>query len=352
MKILILYDHSGPKYHRLLLPCFYMAGIDLEIKQRLEEKDLEGVNILFFNRIISGITILQLLKWRDKYGFKMIVDFDDHWTLGKDHYLYQDYKNLQLSEVMEEFIKLADCVTVTHERLFNEVWPLNKQCYILPNAIPKLDQFKINKVPDPLTRLFWAGGITHKNDLNLLRRPLQLIRRDRCKFVLGGYVKENKEWYEMAKTFTTDSSFNTEVLEALPVVGYYGMYGLCDIALIPLIDTPFNSHKSNLKILEAANIAAPVIVSRVDPYLGFPEDIVNYVDSYTPWYWHIQRLLNDPELVKEQGLKLQEYCDQHYNFEKINKVRKQIFESCLTLTSKNLNDLGISIPHDQELQPR
>lgn len=325
MKVLILYDNSGPKYHRLLLPCYLMPGVELVVSNVLNDDICKDVDVLFFNRVISNMSIYGVLEFRQRHGFKIIVDFDDHWELGPDHYLYQSYRLSGASKVMEEWIKLADAVTVTHERLADEVKPLNENVHILPNAIPYWGQFSTPKQADEKIRLFWAGGITHKKDLEILKRPLQLIKRDKVKFVLGGYVEGNPEWKAMAKCFTTNSTYNTDVLEALPVESYYAMYSKCDIALIPLLKTKFNSHKSNLKILEAANNSSPVIVSRVHPYLGFPEDLVNYVDLHNTWYSQIKKLTGNPELVKEQGQALKEYCDKHFNFAEINLKRKQLF---------------------------
>lgn len=337
MKILAHYDKSGPKYHRILLPIHLLNqrfGHDVTVKYKITEDDVKDINILFFNRIIPTVDIKDLIQWRDKYGFKLICDLDDHWILESDHILYNQYKNYNISDRIVEFIKAADYITVTHDRLASEViHHFQKSVCILPNAIPRIDQFDINKFPCADVRLFWAGGITHKNDITLLKRPLELIKRDNVSFIMGGFVKGDPEWHMMAKIFTTDSSYNTRVIESLPVHEYYKIYSLCDISLIPLQETKFNTHKSNLKILEAANIGCPVVVSRVHPYLDFPEDVVNYVDIHKPWYRQIMKLVKDPVLRAEQGQALKEYCNIHFNFEEINKERKQIFEHCIKYES-------------------
>jgi len=332
MKILALYDHSGPKLHRILLPVDQLQkkhNVEVKVTYSPNEEDLEGVDILFFNRVIPGVNGEDLLRWREKYGFKMVCDLDDAWILDKNHILYDGYKHHQISEVIEWFIRASDLITVTHDRLLNEVLPLNKNVQIFPNAIPKIDQFLVKKIPDELTRLFWAGGITHRRDLELLREPLKKIKRDKCKLIMGGYVKGEPEWREMAKIFTTNSSYNTQVIESLPVNNYYHTYSLCDVSLVPLVDVSFNRYKSNLKILEAANIEAPVIVSRVHPYLDFPDHLVNYVDLNHTWYTQINKLLRDPILRKEQGIELRNYCDVHYNFSVINAERNQVFNYLL-----------------------
>lgn len=329
MKIIAVYDGSGPKYHRVLLPCYGLQqyGYEVKVVSSIEEKDLNGVDIVLFNRIIPGISIEKLVHLRGKYGFKLVCDLDDHWILGKDHVLYHDYNNYRITDKIIEHIKQSDIITVTHDRLRNEVLPLNKNCYILPNAIPKVAQFDIKRELSEQIRLFWAGGITHEKDLELLRRPLQLVKNKDVRLVIAGYVKNNPVWHRMAKIYTNDSSYNTDVFESLPVHLYYHHYCQCDISLIPLIDNEFNRHKSNLKILEAANIAAPVIVSRVHPYLDFPDHLVNYVDSHTPFYYQINRLLKDEKLRTDQGLSLQQYVNEHYNFYKISLERKHIFDA-------------------------
>lgn len=331
MKILGIYDKSAPKYFRILLPIHLLQqrfGHDVIVKYKITEDDVKDIDILFFNRIIPTVDIKDLIRWRDKYSFKLICDLDDHWILESDHILYNQYKNYSISEKIIEFIKAADYITVTHDRLASEViHHFQKSVCILPNAIPRIDQFDISKYPSEHTRLFWAGGSTHRRDLELLKRPFQLIKRDNVKFVMGGFVKDDKEWQAMAKTFTTDSSYNTVVFEILGVHEYYKMYSHCDISLIPLQETKFNTHKSNLKILEAANISSPVVVSKVHPYLDFPDDVVNYTDSHNPWYKQINKLVKDPVLRSEQGAALKDYCDENYNFERINEVRKQLFEA-------------------------
>lgn len=327
MKILIPYDSSGPKAWRLLWPVSAMTDIEFSLCHRVTEDLVKDIDILFFNRLLTGVSIQQVIDWRTKYGFSIIVDFDDHWKLGPDHYLYQIYQQTQVSDFMEAWIKEADAVTVTHERLRDEVLPINKNVHILPNAIPDWGQFAAKKILSDFTRLFWAGGVTHKKDLSLLKNPLKRLKNERVQMVMGGYVKKNPEWETMASAFTNGGRLNHEIIESLPIEDYYYTYSKCDISLIPLIDNAFNSFKSNLKILEAANIAAPVIVSKVHPYLGFPDELVNYVEKQSDWNYQINKLLRDSWAAKKQGENLKEYCLEFFNFDKINEQRKELFYS-------------------------
>lgn len=302
-----------------------MEDIEVLVKYYVKEEDLQWSDIVFFNRMMPH-DLDEILRLRKKHSFKLVCDFDDHYKLDKDHYLTDHYNKFDISKTLERWIRVSDCITVTHERLLRVMQPLNKNIHILPNAIAKTDQFLVKKVADEFTRLFWAGSPTHKRDLQLMRRAFELIDKTTVKFIMGGFNKAEAEWTDMANLYTNNGRWPHQVIDHLGVHEYYKMYALCDIALVPLVDNEFNRNKSNLKVLEAGNIEAPVIVSRVDPYLGFPESIVNYVDGNNTFYSQITRLLKNKGLCKEQGVELRNYCDKHYNFLKINKERKQIFD--------------------------
>lgn len=326
MKILIIYDASGPKYHRLLLPLSLMPGIEIVVNNEAKEEQCKDIDLLFFNRMIPNNSINNIISWRRKYGFKIVVDFDDHWDLEPDHYLYNAYKATQASDFMRAWINEADAVTVTHERLAASVMPLNSNVHVLPNSIPRFGQFDIQRTPSDLTRLFWAGGVTHEKDIELLRLPVRGLKGLPIQMVMGGYSK-TKVYHKMRNDFTNYGKLPHDLIEGLPVHEYYYLYSRCDIALIPLTGTKFNSHKSNLKILEAANIGANAIVSNVHPYKDIP--YVNYADTPADWGKWVRWILDNPEEAKEQAAQLQQYCEERFSFNEINKTRKRLFDTII-----------------------
>lgn len=118
MKILGIYDGSGPKAHRILYPCHGLEqfGVEITLARRINENDLPGIDIVFFNRMID-FNLYYTLKLKEKYGFKMVCDLDDHWILGKDHVLYDNYEKHGISDKIAAHIEVSDIITVTHERL-------------------------------------------------------------------------------------------------------------------------------------------------------------------------------------------------------------------------------------------
>lgn len=342
-RILAIYDQQAPSYHRIYQPYRAMEGVYVLFTNLVTEEMLTeggGFHVVVVNRLFPANKLSEVLKWRDKYGFKLIVDMDDHWELDPNHILADYYKEKGLSNYILQSVIVADAVTVTHERLGEACMPYNKNVWVLPNAInPNEPQFNIEPTEGAKVRLFWAGGTTHEHDINILRNPMKRVHSDGMlrqviMTVMGGYMQGYSAWDRMASAFTCGLQLAGTLLPVRGVEEYYQLYKYADICLVPLQQSRFNSYKSNLKILEAANMGLPVIVSKVHPYLDFPETLVNYVSSQTDWYKYIRHLVADPQYREEQGAALKEYCQAVYNFEAINKVRENLIMSlCPTLNN-------------------
>lgn len=331
MRIIGLFDGAGPMYHRVFVPLILMPKHDVLLTTKITEEQISKCDVLYINRLAPANYPSEVFKWREQYGFKIVVDLDDHWNIGQSHILTDFYKEHQVSTFIEHNIIQADAVSVTHERLAEEVMKLNDNVYCLPNAIADYNQFHTQRDSFDKVRLFWAGGITHEKDLNLLQMPLTRVASDphlknQILMIMGGFQQGNPHWQNMVRSFTANGKLTAVTLPGRKVTEYYKLYQNADICLIPLAKSTFNTHKSNLKILEAAHLGIPVIVSAVHPYLGFPDHMVNYVYKQSDWYKHIKLLTNDKGFREAQGQMLKEYCEDVYNFERINTARKEMLE--------------------------
>ena len=278
--------------------------------------------------MLHNVTPEQMNDWRIKYGFKLIVDNDDHWDLGASHILSESYKENKVSEKIIAWIKIADLCTVTHERLAEEVYPLNQNVEILPNAIPYgEEQFVLDKKPSDLVRLFWSGSGTHGKDLEILRNPMKRINFP-VRTIIAGYNEQEKPiWDGMIASFTNGLKLNPTIYNYNQVTEYMAAYCDSDISLIPLVDNKFNSMKSNLKVLETASKKNPAIVSNVHPYRGFYPAC--HVNSQKDWYYWIKLLVNDKDARKHYGEALYDYCNTNYNLHVVNKRRFAIYNKLI-----------------------
>lgn len=322
--IAFVQNNSGPSYHRLMVPLLLMQKVDVFITNDLQTEHFErGCDLFIYNRIIPDHAVAKIADLRKKYGFRICVDVDDHWELDPHHLLYNEYQEIDFGKKQVAHLKNADIVTTTHERLASEIASHNSNVHVLPNAIPNRGHFDIERLPHHLTRLFWQGSITHEEDIALLKWPIERLSHiaKKVKMVMAGYHEESKEWHRMVLDYTACLKHQYALLEGLHVSEYYSHYQHADICLIPLLNSKFNRHKSNLKVLEAANLGLPVIASHVHPYLDMP---LLYAKNSGDWVKHIERLVGSKKRQKEAGQELKEYCDTWYNFDKINEHRRQL----------------------------
>jgi hypothetical protein len=102
-------------------------------------------------------------------------------------------------------------------------------------------------------------------------------------------------------------------------------YNEADACLVPLVDSKFNSMKSNLKVLEAATKNAPVICSNVKPYSECKHII--RVNNQSDWFTNIKKVVKDAIYRQEMGLANGEWCRENFDLVKVNKLRTQIFNA-------------------------
>jgi len=327
--------NNGPAYHRIYMPLMNMDGPDVFITNCLKEEHFEkGCDLFMYNRVLPEEGMEQFNRLREKYGFRVCVDIDDYWELDPHHILYKESIDQGFAKQQIRHLQHADVILTTHERLAEQIRDILPQAaaHICPNAILRKDQFNIIRSRSDKTRLFWQGSITHKEDIRLLERPIQALApiSDKIKMVLAGYQEDEQEWHDMVHSYTYDLKHIYKLISGTDVHEYYAAYAHADICLVPLVNSPFNRMKSNLKILEAANMGLPVIASGVHPYLGMP---VSFCKNSRDWIGHIKRLVQWPARREEEGQRLAEYCQKHFNFHKINNERRHILEHVATKAS-------------------
>ena len=346
MRILaITQQMSGVGYHRIMLPLSKIPGVYVLFTDFINNEVLEkGFDIILFNRFIPGLDINVLLGYREKYGFKIVVDIDDYWILDPWHILYNGFPKA----VIVNHILIADLVTVTHERLRDMAKRYNSNCEILPNALPYgEDQFTDAKIegilqdgeykPTDRLRVLYAGGITHERDVQLLANPMQRIAGDphlqRSLFlIMAGYDDSNKHvtpvWDRMISDYLCGFRMEGYIRQPLPPDQYMAFYAEADIALAPLLESTFNACKSNIKVLEAGCKNIPIIVSNVPPYDACPHAIK--ITKQTDWYKAFKRLVKDRSYRIDIGMRSGEWCREHHDLTKWNITRKQMYERLAT----------------------
>ncbi len=120
-------------------------------------------------------------------------------------------------------------------------------------------------------------------------------------------------------------------------------YNYFDVSLAPLIDSVFNSNKSQLKAIEAGFHKKAIIASEVQPYTL---DLVNILDNgkfnskgnallvspnrnHKDWAKLMKKLIENPNMIEDMGNRLYETVKDKYSLKKVCKDRVEFFKSII-----------------------
>jgi len=300
---------GGVDYHRLLKPFSLMTQHEVIRCEGVSSEMFDyNFDVVVFNRILPIVKQKEFIKELRKRGTYVICDIDDHWILPKGHVSKKAADSFRKQSI--EALMYADEVWVTNQHLANYVEKLNDHYYLIPNALdPNEPQWQPKR--EYGTRIGWAGGVTHFDDLMLTKDAWQDVKPVICGF------SANKEWKRLADNFEAD------YINSLDVQNYGLLYETFDIAIAPLVDNKFNKCKSNLKIIEAGMKGLPIFVQNIHPYT----DEAKGIYKVNSWNAAINEAkVMGTERIKESGQALRTYVLKKYNLHEVNKLRLERLE--------------------------
>jgi len=394
-------DAHGVGKYRVLDPFKYIGNnfndeIHVDITMNLEDSDevFNNYDIVVFHSFIHQTNHernVERVKWLKAKGIKTIMDIDDFWTVDQRHPLYEQIRIAKVGEKKIELLKLVDYVTCTTPFFADEIKKrlgLKNNVFIFPNAVDENEpQFKSNPIKSDRLRFGWLGGSSHLHDIELLQSGIESIQNlylDKTQFVLCGFdlrgtvteidkstgqqrqrpiMPHETVWSKYESIFTKSykvlndeyknhlTSFKETDYPSMDVpyvrrwtqeVSKYAMnYNYFDVSLAPLVESFFNSCKSQLKVIEAGFHKKAIIASETNPYTI---DLVSAVDSgvfndkgnallvsprknHKDWAKHMKRLVDNPALVEDLGNRLYETVKVKYSLKKVCEDRVEFFKS-------------------------
>jgi glycosyltransferase involved in cell wall biosynthesis len=322
-------------------------------------------------------------------GIVTICDIDDYWMPGKEHPIHDIIRFNKINEKIVANVKDAKYVTTTTSIFADEIKKINNNVFILPNGInPKEPQF-IEPTPEfDKIRIGWLGGSSHLHDLELLNQSFSKITslKDKVQYVLCGFdtrgtvTEINKDtgehtkrnikpeetvWASYESIFTqnfeivsddyrkfllkySQEPYQNELNESYrrvwtqPVTSYAKNYSKFDISLAPIKNHMFNRMKSQLKVIESGFYKKALIASNLGPYTidlkhclkngNFVEGNALLVDenrNHSDWAKFIEKLVKNPNLIKDMGERLYETVKDTYDLNVITKNRREFYKSIL-----------------------
>jgi glycosyltransferase involved in cell wall biosynthesis len=328
------------------------------------------------------------IKLKDM-GIVTICDIDDYWMPTKDHPIHDIIRVHKINEKIVNSLREAKHITTTTSIFASEISKFHNSIFVLPNAInPKEGQFTEPSTESERLRIGWLGGSSHLSDIQLLDQSFSKLTKykDKIQFVICGFdtrgtmteinaqtgeqKKRNIEpqetvWATYEKIFTqnfsivspeykdyltkyTQEPYENEMDESYvrvwtkPVTAYARNYSKFDISLAPLKNHIFNRVKSQLKVIESGFYKKALVASAVGPYTidlkhalkngNFTDGNALLVDenrNHSDWAKHLEKLIKNPNLVKDLGERLYETVKDKYDLNVVTKDRAELYKSLL-----------------------
>lgn len=276
-----------------------IPGYDFEFSNTLDfdiSADSNYDAIIFIRPCIRMINYIRDLKKRE---VKIIVDLDDCLPL-----LFSPENIVEHLHEAIDTINEADVITTTTEKLKNYFYyhSYKKDIHVLPNVIDPDVVSQNKKDNGDKIVLGWFGNSGHFD--NLVSINQEILR------VLDKYENVHLNVYsDSEKIFDL---FNHERTQKIPYEfnfeNFQEKIGEIDINLAPMVDSYFNFHKSNIRIILPGFKGIPSVVSNFSEY----KDLGNYVtvcNSAADWFSNICYLIENKEHRKEMGEKIKNYVE-------------------------------------------
>ena len=345
--------------------------------------------IVSFHRSISPDfeKSLEVIEKLNELGIATVADIDDYWMPGKEHPIHDMIVVNKINEKIVANLKAAKYVSTTTSLFADEISKFNKNVVVFPNAInPNEPQFKEPTPESDRIRVGWLGGSSHLHDLQLLDQSFSKLTSysDKLQYVLCGFdtrgtvteinsqTKEHKKrnilphetvWAQYEKIFTqnyeivsedykkyllnySQEEFPNENSESYvrvwtkPVQSYAKNYSKFDVSLAPIKNHMFNRMKSQLKVIESGFYKKALIASNLGPYtidLKHCLNNGNFVDgnallvdenrNHSDWAKFIEKLVKNPNMIKDMGERLYETVKDKYDLNVVTKQRAEFYKS-------------------------
>ncbi|MFH1673052.1 MAG: tetratricopeptide repeat protein [Pseudomonadota bacterium] len=159
-----------------------------------------------------------------------------------------------------QLIRLSDAIQGVSKILLDQFSFLHERRVVFENQI--IEMGSVQKTSKEEVVIGWAGSLGHTEDIQWMAPVIQEIcqRHSHVRFAFMG----NREQYEEVFGSVANSQFSYR--DPGDLFDYYNFLDGLDIGLAPLMNTPFNICRSDVKFIEYASCGVIPVVSDVGPY--------------------------------------------------------------------------------------
>lgn len=262
--------------------------------------------------------MFEVISERKKRGLKTLVEYNDNFYQPQPWSpIANEWQSPQIWAAYEAFMHMADGLIVTGpglERLFPSV--TSTPIYVLenhlPEAPPSLEELRRKKTVYP--SFGWAGSLGHMGDLlasvPVIHEVLKNVPGSRF-HVMGNDAIPNLIGVPKDRLVYVPWGSMRE---------YYAFWDKVHVGIAPLLPTPYNECRSDIKALEMSSRGAAPILTHALPYENFAlKTHTTLCASFGKIGEAIVTLLKDTK-------KLSEYVENCYGYVSQNRIQRDRFE--------------------------
>lgn len=267
------------------------------------EAEREKPDVIIVQLRYSNESLKEIAQLKQYSSARRIFEIDDYIIdppKKNDH--VRNWPS-NVGQKLNEAIGLCDRLVVSTEPLADALSHMHHDIRVVPNmlAASLWAGLTSERQTSIRPRVGWAGGTSHRGDLELMLEVVQSLADEvdwvffgMCPEILRPYVKEFHGAVPLALYPRKLASLNL------------------DLALAPLEQNLFNDCKSNLRLLEYGVCGFPVICTDTKAYAGYLPCTRVRENSTEQWLEAIRMHLSDPQASYRQGDALREVVLRDY----------------------------------------
>ena len=270
---LAVMDPTGDSYYRMRWPAAELAAqapewrvinLDARAQERHTWALEADLTVLYQS---SDPDLLPLIRKRKEAGKKTLVEYNDNfYEPPPASTVTKEWSSPLLWQSYERCIDAADGLIVTGpglEELFSARFP-GKAIHVLENHYPEpLQPFDALASAKKEHAIGWAGSLGHMADflsvLPVLRELLREFPRATLHVMGNDSIPSFLRLPPERVVFTNWGS----------IFQYYDFWKPISIGIAPLLDTPYNRCRSDIKAVEMAALGVTPLVAKALPYRDF-----------------------------------------------------------------------------------
>ena len=331
---LVLVNDTGDSFYRMRWPGAELAkqnpklrviNLDAQAKERFEWGLNADLLVLLQS---SDLDLLWLVEERRKLGRKTLVEYNDNFYSPQPWSpVVEAWNSPLIWQSYELIMSAADALMVTGpglKNLFKDHFkgPIHEIENHFPRALP---DFKLLwSEPGERIKIGWAGSLGHMADIISVRDVIAKLLTDFPQ--VDFHVMGNESLQEVLQ-LPKERFFSTPWGS---MEDYIRFWGPIHIGIAPLLDTPYNNCRSDIKAVEMAASGAIPVLANALPYKKFiKETKVPSFDSPKGLYKVLKELVNNPS-------ELRPVAERGYNYVRTSRIganrkeRAQLYQSLIS----------------------